>query len=910
MAKNKKDIENIEDTENVNVKDIEITDEEEIGEVSEENIEKEKPKKKHNILKGILYTLLMLMFFGIIAACIGAVAFFIYIASNAPAFDESKLYKTEPSVIYDVDGNVIANIGTEDRVLLTYDELPEVLVNAIVATEDSRFFQHNGVDLPRFLKASIQQVMGGDGGGASTLTMQISKNIYTSKEAAGWDGIVRKFKDVYMAVFKIEPSYSKEQIVEFYVNSFYLGNGYGVEVTSKNYFGKSAKDLNVAEAALIAGLFQAPGAYNPYTNPEATETRRQRVLNLMLRHGYIDEEEYNIAKSMTVEKIVKENQSVDIASGIVNTDYQLFVDMVIQDVKAKTGESPYTKSMAIYTTMNPKMQQKISDIFNGKDKTYKWENKKVQGGVAIVDINTGSIAAIGGGRDVKTANTLNRAVNVTRQIGSTAKPLYDYGPAIEYLNWNTGTIINDAAYTYSNGTKITNADGGYTGYQTIETHLKKSRNIPALKTFQATSNEDKVKFVTGLGLAPEIYSCDEGYRLYRNKCISKENANNVVDAKITKSLHEAHAIGGYQGDTPLTMAAAYAAFANGGYYNEPYSFSKIVYSNGDTYINKTTTRQVMSDSTAYMITYMLQKTAEYGIDAGRFKNVNGVPYAAKTGTTNFDTATFKKYKLRSGAVNDLWVVGYNTEYSIGVWYGYDKIQDGTNVLSSQHQRLFNAVAKNVFSKKEDFKVPNSVVKVTTESDSATSLLPGKNTPSSYKTTSLFVSGTEPNKVSTRFDSLSDPTDLRANSNGDGTATISWSKIATPDAMNKSYIESFLNKKSFPGGTLSEYANYILGRNKSIFGEIGYNVYIEKNGTLELVGWTADDNYVVSASNGNHKVVVKSCYSKYKSNMSNGVTLTVNISGSAIEDHPTPTPETDNQNSNSNNNNNNETNNQP
>ena len=845
-----------------------------------------KPKKKHNILKGILYTFLMLMFFGIIAGCIGAVGFFLYIASNAPAFDETKLYKLEPSVIYDVKGNVIANIGTEDRVLLTYDELPEVLVNAIVATEDSRFFQHNGVDLPRFLKASIQQVLGGDGGGASTLTMQISKNIYTSKESQGWDGIVRKFKDVYMAVFKIEPTYSKEQIVEFYVNSFYLGNGYGVEVTSKNYFGKSAKDLNVAEAALIAGLFQAPGTYNPYSNPEATETRRQRVLSLMLRHGYITEQEYNIAKAMTVEKIVKENQGTDIASGIVDTKYQLFVDMVIQDVKEKTGESPYTKSMAIYTTMDPKLQTDVSNIFNGK--TYTWENKKVQGGVAIVDINTGAIAAIGGGRNIKTANTLNRAARVTQQIGSTAKPLYDYGPAIEYLNWNTGTLINDASYTYSDGTKITNADGGYTGYQTIETHLKKSRNIPALKTFQATSNEDKVKFVTSLGLAPEIYSCEDGYRLYRNKCINKENANNVVDAKITKKLHEAHAIGGYQGDTPLTMAAAYAAFGNGGYYNEPYSFSKIVYSNGDTYINKTTTKQVMSDSTAYMITYMLQKTAEYGIDAGKFKNVNGVPYAAKTGTTNFDTATFKKYKLPYGAVKDLWVVGYNTQYSIGVWYGYDKIQDGTNRLSTQHQRLFSAVAKKAFSDKSDFKKPSSVVKITTETDSATSLLPSSYTPSSYKTTSLFVSGTEPNKVSTRFDPLKDPTDIRANNNGDGTATISWSKIATPDAMNKSYIESYLNKSAFPGSSLSSYASYILGKNKGIFGEIGYNVYIEKNGNLELAGWTASDSYTVSSTNGSHKIVVKSCYSKYKSNMSSGISTTVTISGSTITDTPTPT----------------------
>ena len=841
------------------------------------NVEK---KKKNTGLKTILYTFLLIFFIGIISLCAIGTAFFMYIAVKAPAFDENILYTSEPSVILDKDGKKIADIGTEDRVILSYDELPEVLINAIVATEDARFFQHNGIDLPRFLVASAKQLAGGGGGGASTLTMQLSKNFYTSSNDTGWEGIKRKFTDVYLAVFKIEPAYSKEEILEFYVNSFFLGNGYGVEVTSKNYFGKSAKDLNVSEAAMIAGLFQAPGTYNPYTNPERTEERRQTVLYLMRRHGYITDEEYEIAKSMTVEKIVKENNSTNIASGIVNPDHQQFVDMVIKDVKEKTGESPYTKSMTIYTTLDSKIQKHVSDIMNGK--TYNWENDKVQGGVAIVDIKTGAIAAIGGGRNVKQANTLNRATNLNHQIGSTAKPLYDYGPAIEYLNWNTGTLLNDAPYTYSNGKKITNADGGYRGYQTIETHLKLSRNIPALKTFQATTNDQKVQFVTSLGLAPEIYSCDDGYRLKRNKCENKENANDVKPAKITKSLHEAHSIGGYNGESPLPMAAAYAAFGNGGYYSEPYSFSKIVYNDtGDVYVNKNETKQVMSEATAYMITYMLQKTREYGIDAGSFKNVNGVPYAAKTGTTNFDDATKKKYHLSSGAVNDLWVVGYNTQYSIAVWYGYDKIQDGTNRLSTQHQRLFQAIAKGAFTNKDDFKMPSSVVKVTTEKDSGTSLLPSSSTPSNYKVTSLFISGTEPNKVSTRFNQLPDVSNINSYDNGDGTATITWSKIETPDALNKSYIQSYLNKSSFPKGGMESYANYILGVNKSLFGEVGYNVYIEKNGTLELKGWTKDSSYKIKDTNGFHKVVVKTCYSNYKANMSSGKSINAEISGSSI-----------------------------
>ena len=850
-----------------------------------------KPKKKHKILKGILYSILLIIFLGIIAICIGVTGFFVYIASHAPTFDEERLYTSEPSVIY-AGNKVIATIGTEDRVLLTYDELPEVLVNAIIATEDSRFFQHNGIDLPRFLVASAKQILGGYGGGASTLTMQISKNVYTSKEASGFEGIIRKFTDVYMAVFKIEPSYSKEEIMEFYVNSFFLGSGYGVEVTSKNYFGKSAKDLNLAEAAMIAGLFQAPGAYNPYTNPEDTETRRMDVLYLMERHGYISDEEYDIASKMTVEKIVKENKSTDIASGKVDPDYQLFVDMVIQDVVEKTGESPYTKSMSIYTTMDMDMQKHISDIMNGK--TYTWQNSKVQGGIAVVDVKTGAITAIGGGRNVESANTLNRAKNIRRQIGSTSKPLYDYGPAIEYLNWNTGTMLNDTRYSYSNGTNINNFDGRYVGWNTIEEHLKMSRNVPALKTFQATSDADKIKFVTSLGLTPDIYSCNEGYRLKGKKCINKNNSNDVVDANQSNTLRETHAIGGYEGESPLTLAAAYSAFANGGYYNEPYSFTKIVYNDtGDTYVNKTQTKQVMSDSTAYMITHMLQETAQYG--SSPYKNINGVKYAAKTGTTDYDNATIKQYnyyRYTSTPVKDLWVAGYNTEYAIALWYGYDNNKDGCNSLSSyENQRLFQTVAKKIFTNKDDFKMPDSVVEVVTEKGTSGGLLPSSNTPSSYKVKSYFVSGTEPNKESTRFKTLDNVSGLSATNNGDGTATVTWTGIATPDAFNQNYIIDALAKNALPGDTASSYASRFVSTNRGMFGEVVYNVYVDN----EYKGSTSSSSYQVSSGNGTHNITVKTAYSKYSYCTSGGENTSVTISGAVeIPEEPEPSEEENNE----------------
>ena len=293
-----------------------------------------------------------------------------FIVITSPKFDPKQLYVNEPSVVYDSKGEKITTLGTENRILLEYNQLPEVLIDAIVATEDSKFFHHGGVDWMRFTKASFQQLLGhSDAGGASTLTMQVSKNTYTSAEASGIKGIIRKFQDVYISAFKIEPNYSKKEIMEFYVNSYFLGNNsYGVEQASRTYFGKSAKDLNLAESAMIAGLFQAPGKYDPYKNPEATEKRRQLVLKLMLRHGYINKKEYHIAKSMSVDKIIKP-RTEGTENGI--SDYQSFIDVVVDEIEEKTGDSPYTTGMEIYTTLDTDKQKYINDIMNGKMMKFK-----------------------------------------------------------------------------------------------------------------------------------------------------------------------------------------------------------------------------------------------------------------------------------------------------------------------------------------------------------------------------------------------------------------------------------------------------------------------------------------------------------------------------------------------------------
>lgn len=811
------------------------------------NKKTKKEKKKRSIGWKIFQSFIIFCCVCFIAGIFACVAFAMYVVKNAPEFNPDELYSTEPSVIYYANGEVMAKVGTEKRVILTYDEIPEVLINALIATEDANFFQHNGVDLGRFVVASVKQALGNSSaGGASTLTMQLSKNyIVKNNEAEGFEGIVRKFTDVYVSVFKIEPTYTKEEIIEFYVNSGQVGSAWGIEAAAQLYFNKSAKDINVSEAAILVAMYKAPRGYDPIYNPENSERRRNVVLSLMLRHGYITEQEYEIAKKMTVEKIVNVKDGSASTSDEIDDRVRSAVDTIRNEVIAETGFDPRLVSMKIYTTIDKDMQNHVGGIMTGQ--TYKWENSKVQAGISVINIKTGALVAVGGNRDNKKDNNFNHATDIDYQIGSTAKPLYDYGPAIEYLNWSTGTAIADEKVTYSDGTSVNNWDGKFSGFMTIRNALKLSRNIPALKTFQKVENAKIRSFVESLGLNPENY------------------------------LHEAHSIGGYNGESPLTLSAAYAAFGNGGYYTEPYTVTKVVFTNsGKTFVKKTTTKQVMSDSTAYIITTILQEAASYGLDTGSYYNVNGVKYAAKTGTTNFDAATIKANKLKSGQVKDYWVAGYNTEYSIAVWYGYDSVKEGTNKLGSkQHARIFQAVAKGVFTNKAAWKLPDSIVKVKIETGNATLMLPSEYTPSGYIKEELFVKGTEPTVVSTRFAKLSTVTNLQS-SVSPGSAIISWDPIATPDAFNLELLKQ-QNKSAYTtNSSLTSYANSVISKNKSVLGTLGYNVYIQTDTGLTLLGWTATPSYTVTGYTGDITIVVKSCYSVMKTNMSDGKNITVSI----------------------------------
>lgn len=775
-----------------------------------------KSKKKRKWLKRIIFALIILFI-----VCVGAFAIFmIDIIKNAPKFDEKKLYAKEQSIVYDAKGDIIAKLGSQAREKVSYDDLPEVLVDAIIATEDSRFFEHNGFDLPRFLKAGFGQVLGRNAGGASTLTMQIVKNHFTSTTATGIEGIKRKFTDIYMSIFQVEKNYTKKEIMEFYVNAPYLGSGsWGVEQACQVYFGKSVGEINLAEAAMIAGLFQAPNSYDPNIHPDLTEKRRETVLYLMERHGYITKEEHKAASAMDVDKIVKSKDETSSSSTSTNK-YQAFVDTVVEEVINDTGYDPYNVSMKIYATMDKEKQEHINAIMSGE--TFNWENEAVDAGVMVLNNQTGEIVAVGAGRNRKGARSFNNATMIKRQIGSTAKPLYDYGPGIEYENWSTYTPFVDEPHSYSNGTAIENWDRTYSGFMTMRQALAASRNIPALKAFQQNKNSNIKKFVTSLGLSPEV--SEDGI------------------------VHEAHALGGYNGESPLTMAAAYGAFGNGGYYITPHSYTKIIYRETDKEVVKEVDKhRAMSEETAYMMTSLLQSSAQQGL--GAQANIGGAIFGAKTGTSNYDAATIKAWNMKGDVVNDLWVNGTSPDYAISIWYGYSKINPNYHSTSYtiSHRRLFQAVAKGVFKNGSNWTKPDGVSEVTVELGSNPAKLASETTPDNKKVTELFKKGTEPTETSKTYSSLDNVTSLRGSVSGNK-ATLTWT-AASP----------------------------LTDIDTSSYGDFGYEIYSRGANGDTLIGFTTATKYeftVTSSSSSTY--VVKTSYRNNSTNRSSGAEVKINL----------------------------------
>ncbi|MFC0271642.1 PBP1A family penicillin-binding protein [Metabacillus herbersteinensis] len=699
-----------------------------------------KPKRKKKPDSSPLWKkiLLAVLAIGVVGMIAGGVTFAVLI-SGAPPLDDKKLKDSFSSKIYDVNGDEITEVGQEKRIYVPYDEIPEVLEQAVLATEDTRFYEHNGVDFIRIGGAFIANVQEGFGAeGGSTITQQVIKNSLLSTEKT----ITRKVQELWLA-FQLEQKYSKQEILEMYLNKIYFpGNTYGVAKAAESLYGKeNLKELELHEAAMLAGLPQSPNNYNPRTNPELAEKRRNTVLNLMAKNGFITTEEAEAAKQTSVTATLVEPKEKA-------NPFHAFVEEVIEEVKDKTDIDVGSAGLEIYTTLDPAAQEHVENVLNGDLISYPDEN--FQAGVALIDTKSGEIRAIGGGIN-QPVGGYNFATDSRRQPGSAIKPVLDYGPAIEHLKWSTFHPIVDEPYNYSDtdSTPIRNYDRNYKGQMSIRTALADSRNVPAVKALQEVGLDKAQAFAQGLGIPLE-------------------------------KIYESYALGGFDyGVSPLQMAGAFSAFGNNGLYIEPHAVKKVVLSDG-TEVNLAPEADVaMSDYTAFMITDMMISVVQSG--TGTAAQVPGVTVAGKTGTTNFTAEDQQKYNIPNGAAKDSWFVGYNPNYTAAVWTGYPTIKkDEKSYLEGrEEQGLSRAIFKEVFSEiakgdNSDFKQPKSVVQVAVEKGSSEPLRSSKFTPKDQIAYEYFVKGTEPSKESKKYQKLDKPGNLQINYDQESNAiSLKW-----------------------------------------------------------------------------------------------------------------------------------------
>lgn len=620
---------------------------------------------KNETLKKYLIIVANVLLAGFILATLAAAGLVAYYISSAPALTEEALTATTSSKIYDKDGGLIADLGAEKRSNAKTQEIPTDLVNAIVAIEDQRFFNHRGVDVIRIAGAFLNNLTSGGLQGGSTLDQQFIKLTYFSTSTED-QTLKRKIQEAWLAM-QLERRNTKQEILTYYVNKVYMSNGnYGMKTAASAYYGKELKDLSIAQAALLAGMPQAPNQYDPYTQPEAAQRRRDIVLGEMLDEKYITKEQYETAIATPV---------TDGLQPLKNTAaYPLYMDNylkeVIEEVEEKTGYNLLTTGMSVYTNVDSAAQQQLWNIYNTDEFVY-YPDNIFQVASTIVDVSNGKVIAQLGARNQATNVSfgVNQAVETNRDFGSTMKPITDYAPALKNgIYTSTADTIVDGPYNYpGTNTPVYNYERGYFGSMTVKSAIQYSRNIPAIKALEATGLDKALEYLNSIGIDyPEL--------LYSNAISSNTT---VSDQKYGASSEK--------------MAAAYAVFANGGTYYKPQYVNKVVFTDNTTKEFAPEGKQVLSPEIAYMMTDMMKSVLTYGVGANAA--VSGVPIAGKTGTSNYADnelaavlASNSAASSSSMAAPDHNFVGYSTKYAMAVWTGYPNrntpILDNGNLVAT------------------------------------------------------------------------------------------------------------------------------------------------------------------------------------------------------------------------------------
>ncbi|HEW1235610.1 TPA: PBP1A family penicillin-binding protein [Streptococcus pneumoniae] len=638
---------------------------------------------KPTILRLIKYLSISFLSLVIAAIVLGGGVFFYYV-SKAPSLSESKLVATTSSKIYDNKNQLIADLGSERRVNAQANDIPTDLVKAIVSIEDHRFFDHRGIDTIRILGAFLRNLQSNSLQGGSTLTQQLIKLTYFSTSTSD-QTISRKAQEAWLAI-QLEQKATKQEILTYYINKVYMSNGnYGMQTAAQNYYGKDLNNLSLPQLALLAGMPQAPNQYDPYSHPEAAQDRRNLVLSEMKNQGYISAEQYEKAVNTPITDGL---QSLKSAS-----NYPAYMDNylkeVINQVEEETGYNLLTTGMDVYTNVDQDAQKHLWDIYN-TDEYVAYPDDELQVASTIVDVSNGKVIAQLGARH-QSSNVsfgINQAVETNRDWGSTMKPITDYAPALEYGVYDsTAAIVHDEPYNYpGTNTPVYNWDRGYFGNITLQYALQQSRNVPAVETLNKVGLNRAKTFLNGLGIDyPSIHY------------------SNAISSNTTESDKK-------YGASSEKMAAAYAAFANGGTYYKPMYIHKVVFSDGSEKEFSNVGTRAMKETTAYMMTDMMKTVLTYG--TGRNAYLAWLPQAGKTGTSNYTDEEIENHiKTSQFVAPDELFAGYTRKYSMAVWTGYSNrltplVGNGLTVAAKVYRSMMTYLSEG--SNPEDWNIPEGL----------------------------------------------------------------------------------------------------------------------------------------------------------------------------------------------------------
>jgi len=585
---------------------------------------KAKPAAKKKKKRSLWLPIAFLFFSMIVLPVLFLVGFYLYYSNDLPRLNSVKDY--QPKMVTQVlseSGEVVAEYFIEKRYLIPMEDMPAVLIDAFIAAEDERFFEHQGIDLLSIIRALIKNLRSMDiVQGGSTITQQVTKSLLLTPEKS----YARKIKEAILA-YRIEKSLSKTDILSIYLNQIYLGQrSYGVEAAAQTYFNKSAADLNLAESALLAGLPKAPSAYSPIRHPDRAKRRQQYVLERMAESGYITADEAKAALGFPLKITPAENINITVAPYIA--------EQIRQYLQTAYGNAPlYSEGLKVYTSINLLMQNAAQRAVEAGLKDFekrqgvKKEDPKVQGALVAMEPRTGYVKALVGGMRFL-ENQFNRATQARRQPGSAFKPIV-YAAALD-KNYTTASIIVDAPIVFPSRSdkpfwEPRNFDREFEGPVTFRHALSYSRNVITVKILQDIGVSYAIKYATKLGISSPL------------------------EPNLTLAL-------GSSGVSLLELTRAYTVFASQGMKVEPLFITKIVDRHGKVLEeNKPRLSQVISPQTAYLMTSLLQSVVEEG--TGRGVRALNRPCAAKTGTTN--------------DMRDAWFIGYTPDLIAGTWVGFD-----------------------------------------------------------------------------------------------------------------------------------------------------------------------------------------------------------------------------------------------